>query len=87
MSIETIGEINTNKDHLVLDKAIIVAIRYHFCDVHNNEREIFDALENGDIICEVWHPFENYDAIELYACIEGLIDDMVSIYDIQVVES
>ena len=73
--------INTdNKDHLVLDKAICVAIRYHFCDVDNNEREIFDALAYGDIIGDVWQPFENYEADELYSCIEGLVDDMVSMF-------
>lgn len=72
--------INTdNKDHL-LDKAICVAIRYHFCGCDNNEREIFDSLADGVIIDDVWQPFENYEADELYSCIEGLVDDMVSTF-------
>ena len=64
------------------EKAIKVSIRHHFCNVDDNEMEIFETLFESD--CEddsdfpylVWQPFENMSNGDLCDSVDSLRMDI-----------
>jgi hypothetical protein len=67
----------------VVMNATKVAIRFHFCNVEDNELEIYEALQESDAEDDsdfpyvVWQPFSDFANGELWDSIEALKDDIV----------
>ena len=64
------------------EKAIKVSIRHHFCNVDDDELEIFEVLSESD--CEddsdfpyvVWQPFETMSNGDLWDSVDSLRMDI-----------
>ena len=70
----------TNKE-----KAIAVAIRYHFCDAVGIEQQIYQELQKADgdmLIVDFahisWLLFDNLDIDGMMTAIDNLINDILS---------
>lgn len=65
------------------EKAIKIAIRHHFCDVDDNELEIYDALSESDAEDDnafpyvVWMPFADMSNGDLGDSVENLKNDVI----------
>ena len=65
------------------EKAIKISIRHHFCEVDDNELEIYEALsesdaeDDNDFPYVVWMPFADMSNGDLWDSVENLKNDVV----------
>jgi hypothetical protein len=67
--------------------AIKIAVRFHFCNVDDNELEIYEALSDSDAEDDsefphvVWYPFQDLANGQLWDSVEALKDDIMRTFN------